>query len=288
MNWFQSTPSARRATLYNNVEYIVRLFQSTPSARRATNPNSIVIKQALCFNPRPPHGGRPGRATGPFEVIWFQSTPSARRATRQTLRPGQRHEVSIHALRTEGDVLTLSQTIDSKGFNPRPPHGGRPYKKVLMFTADEFQSTPSARRATADASTNAAALAVSIHALRTEGDRHVAIVPEAFVVSIHALRTEGDETTAATYHASDGFNPRPPHGGRRRVRPRGCYRRHVSIHALRTEGDVITAAMTLWDVWFQSTPSARRATSSSRKSPPMWTRFQSTPSARRATSLRRR
>ena len=81
-------------------------------------------------------------------------------------------EISIHALREEGDVTTLNypkiirkfQSTPSARratkkarptltatyyFNPRPPRGGRPCcceNKQLI--GDLFQSTPSARRAT--------------------------------------------------------------------------------------------------------------------------------------------
>ena len=56
-----------------------------------------------------------------------------------------------------------------------------------------FLSTPSARRATASASSLAAAVALSIHALREEGDKDA--VDGKLVeywLSIHALREEGD------------------------------------------------------------------------------------------------
>ena len=78
-------------------------FLSTPSARRATfaEPSS-------------------------FRVVQFLSTPSARRATRPEWRQGQGLQISIHALREEGDP---------KGNG----HGLLP---------ERFLSTPSARRAT--------------------------------------------------------------------------------------------------------------------------------------------
>ena len=79
------------------------------------------------------------------------------------------------------------------------------------------------------------------------------------------------------------FNPRPPRGGRpveraknpdltyisiHALREEGdVYARHpeshprISIHALREEGDSIIYADPPWSYQFQSTPSARRATS---------------------------
>ena len=55
------------------------------------------------FYPRPPRGGRPG-VFMPVEIeVKFLSTPSARRATGfgEALYPGM--DISIHALREEGD-----------------------------------------------------------------------------------------------------------------------------------------------------------------------------------------
>ena len=78
--------------------------------------------------------------------------------------------ISIHALREEGDASNMQQMANQVDFNPRPPRGGR--HKVLTVTtlklyfnprpprggrrqtisqcatSIEFQSTPSARRAT--------------------------------------------------------------------------------------------------------------------------------------------
>ncbi len=156
-----------------------------------------------------------------------------------------------------------------------------PTRNAVSYS--EFQSTPSARRATKQGRINADLMRISIHALREEGD--------LFTI------------TGAFRHFH--FNPRPPRGGRLHAVPcAGCFV-VISIHALREEGDVL---LLIWidGIWlFQSTPSARRATTnrgpskdiyfisihalreegdllSSRKSWNRW-RFQSTPSARRAT-----
>ena len=56
---FQSTPSARRATLTDEAtQRLLDKFQSTPSARRATLRGSAKKPLYLDFNPRPPRGGR--------------------------------------------------------------------------------------------------------------------------------------------------------------------------------------------------------------------------------------
>ena len=60
------------------------------------------------------------------------------------------HEVmiSIHALREEGDSSLWSAGRMRKHFNPRPPRGGRQVMYESGAITKEFQSTPSARRAT--------------------------------------------------------------------------------------------------------------------------------------------
>ena len=80
------------------------------------------------FNPRPPRGGRPQRASKPnkpkgisihalreegdrrcngtpSKCSIFQSTPSARRATNPYHCSDMPLSISIHALREEGDLL---------------------------------------------------------------------------------------------------------------------------------------------------------------------------------------
>ena len=58
-------------------------------------------------------------------------------------------DISIHALREEGDQRVINVTADQNNFYPRPPRGGRPAIAAACKTTDEFLSTPSARRATA-------------------------------------------------------------------------------------------------------------------------------------------
>ena len=78
----------------------------------------------------------------------FLSTPSARRATIAPPPLRGVPDISIHALREEGDGILP----DLKG------------------TTSEFLSTPSARRATLVRSASSAGERISIHALREEGD----------------------------------------------------------------------------------------------------------------------
>ena len=63
-------------------------------------------------------------------------------------------------------------------------------------------------------------IAISIHALREEGDAGPAFPRCRPAISIHALREEGDATVFASSAVKTYFYPRPPRGGRRRgVRP---------------------------------------------------------------------
>ena len=170
--------------------------------------------------------------------VSFQSTPSVGRATEHL----RRREDSTHH------------------FNPRPPWGGRPasvigFPMTLSFQSTPsvgrativtppsfdfraFQSTPSVGRATLVAIMILAALPISIHALRGEGDKRSGIsMRKPTTISIHALRGEGDRRRTGhrrhcgiSIHALRGegdftprtgisesfdFNPRPPWGGRR-------------------------------------------------------------------------
>ena len=124
-------------------------------------------------------------------------------------------EISIHALREEGDAPSGRNTPDTpnfyprpprggrlegavhgiktKDFYPRPPRGGRQLARRLQGVQQGFLSTPSARRATGDV------------------DRVEATID----ISIHALREEGDDLPCSRYLEIQDFYPRPPRGGRR-------------------------------------------------------------------------
>ena len=80
------------------------------------------------------------------------------------------HVISIHALREEGDQPPEKPKPSQSNFYPRPPRGGRPALSGRVDTIDAFLSTPSARRATAPVHRRRGERAISIHALREEGD----------------------------------------------------------------------------------------------------------------------
>ena len=79
-------------------------------------------------------------------------------------------------------------------------------------------------------------------------------------ISIHALRVEGDRGYDNGVVISYDFYPRPPGGGRHAISKGFILLSGISIHALRVEGDPsVTAAQ--WEaVAVLSTPSGWRAT----------------------------
>ena len=103
----------------------------------------------------------------------FLSTPSARRATGVIPDGHAGIEISIHALREEGDASASGCSSTGSNFYPRPPRGGRLFVCHLLILLCIFLSTPSARRATGGPPLFFYHGGISIHALREEGDASV-------------------------------------------------------------------------------------------------------------------
>ena len=170
------------------LQLISAIFLSTPSARRAT----VTVPAPESFKDE------------------FLSTPSARRAT--NLLPGGRYfrdisihalreegdgkrtaggkasAISIHALREEGDSFSCRGNSPATHFYPRPPRGGRRRQFDDAGQLVQFLSTPSARRATG---LDEPAAGMNPSARR------------ATSFYLPRVRRSGD------------FYPRPPRGGRR-------------------------------------------------------------------------
>ena len=324
---FLSTPSARRATKIAGPYDNILVFLSTPSARRATGGRSGLFVEAVHFYPRPPRGGRPPPAPHQPRRIQFLSTPSARRATAQFCSncgaslflstPSARRatcsqfighkarNISIHALREEGDqTFTWSSGVVAR-----------------------FLSTPSARRATFRCPASPSSTSISIHALREEGDRGTR-ARVAGIVDFYPRPPRGGRPCRwRTRRGRRYFYPRPPRGGRREVLlhpeavvdfyprpPRGgrpiCTGRSylntyfyprpprggrltgldgiartidISIHALREEGDhQQRGCLSLLQYFYPRPPRGGRRISC--LSVALIDVFLSTPSARRATA----
>ena len=149
------------------------------------------------FNPRSPHGERrsAGRSRG-FESL-FQSTLPARGAT----------------------VDCRNAKLDAENFNPRSPHGERHGDLHELDYPLKFQSTLPARGATRRAVQNKSPRQFQ-STLPARGATFVlGGVAETIQISIHAPRTGSDWIARASAYIAANFNPRSPHGERRRGLP---------------------------------------------------------------------
>ena len=123
---FQSTPSVGRAT--NGIQLgLQRIGISIHALRGEGDPSTRPAGAAWWyFNPRPPWGGRLLFMLLKEGMIRFQSTPSVGRATSVFQPVIGMENISIHALRGEGDKQPSVVRASDFYFNPRPPWGGRP------------------------------------------------------------------------------------------------------------------------------------------------------------------
>ena len=157
--------------------------------------------QAADFYPRPPRGGRPDDAPPPRRAGSFLSTPSARRATIPGRFRSRRIQISIHALREEGDrdvrgVADLQQI----SIHALREEGDRS-RKCSRKPASRFLSTPSARRATASTA--------------------VCASTEEFLSTPSARRAT--RAAALLAPSRSNFYPRPPRGGRQQKQRQKLY-----------------------------------------------------------------
>ena len=147
-------------------------------------------------------------------AILFLSTPSARRATAAKGQGNIHVQISIHALREEGDQDTETGEIYKGDFYPRPPRGGRRDSETNGSKTIKFLSTPSARRATRSPAPDApAAVFLSTPSARRATDSWCR-TSQRGTISIHALREEGDRQPCRQSMRWNDFYPRPPRGGR--------------------------------------------------------------------------
>ena len=154
-----------------------------------------------------------------------------------------------------------------------------------MRIVQKFLSTPSARRATLAACAALHADAISIHALREEGDT----VPSSETTSVEDFypRPPRGGRLQPVFQGENcclNFYPRPPRGGRRSACRRKLRCCPISIHALREEGDCRHARDHAVQLNFYPRP-PRGGRPSRPRSQPTWAAFLSTPSARRATGV---
>ena len=217
---FLSTPSARRATQRPAYPAGVGRFLSTPSARRATCPlPSILATVSISIHAL----RKEGDATAKANALALQISIHALR------KEGDVWacygcivaKISIHALRKEGDPEPTTNRLwniyfyprppqggrrDRRNvsytyqhFYPRPPQGGRPGKYKIQTKEERFLSTPSARRATAYSLCKVDTVAISIHALRKEGDSKNGESIPAFDQSINQAAQNGKSCERKTF-----------------------------------------------------------------------------------------
>ena len=170
---FLSTPSARRATRENALLHLLMEFLSTPSARRATPIAHAHHLIPSDFYPRPPRGGRHAGFSYPQTGMEISI-----HALREEGDPNRLHRwrvwvISIHALREEGDICCKLLIGSQNNFYPRPPRGGR--HRYLSGLSPDRNFYPRPPR----------------------GGRHLSFAPVSWM----------------SY-----FYPRPPRGGRQRRR----------------------------------------------------------------------
>ncbi len=197
----------------------------------------MIFSGKTDFNPRAPHGARPVARLPMPRQNTLQSTRSTRSATSSISSRQPCVATSIHALHTERDGKGAWHHIHPRNFNPRAPHGARLSKEIDLRLAFLLQSTRSTRSATDQS----------------------ALLCIPMSTSIHALHTERDSSRRENRIAHEYFNPRAPHGARRRSDVSVAWRKllqstrstrsatdqlwgldpavKTSIHALHTERD---------------------------------------------------
>ena len=276
---FLSTPSARRATLLYesvvNLDIRISIHALREEGDRSVfeigNSGKEISIHAL-------------REEGDFasntfytSCFPFLSTPSARRATSIYTNLGEFLDISIHALREEGDETWQMLSRRLWNFYPRPPRGGRLTDGASQIVVVVFLSTPSARRATRPQRSQTTRRAISIHALREEGDSHrqPLMAPSSYFyprpprggrLFSRPLQHGFQQflSTPSARRATAGsspvrprqnyFYPRPPRGGRPTRSAPKSRSRTISIHALREEGDLASTPRAAADSYFYPRP----------------------------------
>ncbi len=166
---FQSTPSVGRATLGGRKKQIQ--LSISIHALRGEGDIAVLIPFELIryFNPRPPWGGRQTAKESRVQEMPFQSTPSVGRATPviQTIKAIELFQSTPSVGRATSNFRILS---NSSTFQSTPSVGRATLRMVIVSPTCAFQSTPSVGRATRPQGFSDFDFAISIHALRGEGD----------------------------------------------------------------------------------------------------------------------
>ena len=213
---FQSTLPARGATVQHG-SFRRQAQISIHAPRTRSDGASLYFRLSFHISIHAPRTGSDGHFHGhPLRLEEFQSTLPARGATDRCKRVGGYRpfqstlpargatdvlldcggvlRISIHAPRTGSDKLHAMITRSRRHFNPRSPHGERPFIDHLRRVRQwAFQSTLPARGATFQALVPSCAYIISIHAPRTGSDIKRCIRGRKIgQISIHAPRTGSD------------------------------------------------------------------------------------------------
>ena len=168
------------------------------------------------FNPRSPHGERPGESSISSQLSQFQSTLPARGAT--LLVNGLWHDQIFQStLPARGATGERAHTARMLLISIHAPRTGSDGALKKLFPSLLFQSTLPARGATTFV-VHAQKSNISIHAPRTGSDAlyfpRIAFARYFNPRSPHGERPSGQPEPPA----ASNFNPRSPHGERRSAR----------------------------------------------------------------------
>ena len=198
-----------------NLRGILRISIHAPRTGSDLPASGFFVGGAAFQSTLPARGATPGRSARGRGCQPFQSTLPARGATRKTAAKGGRR----------------------KYFNPRSPHGERLSCTLRLTRTRRFQSTLPARGATAERTFDA-----RDHGFQSTLPARGATWADFYIIctkaiSIHAPRTGSDKRDRARIRRQHHFNPRSPHGERRRQGAQGGTGDRISIHAPRTGSD---------------------------------------------------
>ena len=172
-------------------------------------------------------------------VKQFQPTLPARGATIDGAGRKQCKTISTHAPRTGSDLACILLRSPCQNFNPRSPHGER--RRRSTNKRGQFIISTHAPRTGSDREINLGKFTtlISTHAPRTgSDDRKVTFDAENLRISTHAPRTGSDPMLGKHPLEVAHFNPRSPHGERRRWWSQRRSRPEISTHAPRTGSDL--------------------------------------------------
>ena len=145
---FLSTPSARRATK----AAVVDIFQHRISIHALREEGDKVRRTQRHirrdFYPRPPRGGRPETGIPSTKILHFYPRPPRGGRLWIPRSMGGIPNISIHALREEGDLRTWQRRCKVIVFLSTPSARRATRRRKHSKRSTRFLSTPSARRAT--------------------------------------------------------------------------------------------------------------------------------------------